>query len=180
MAKLCFCPTTVYKSLLPIVHDRQVVPPLLGACISTLYLVWVISEWPRSQPAIPQIASTDTIIGSDPTTEAKDYLQIASWHLMGEIDTVEAADTILVATPLQLKLIGIFYLPGQPQHSYAVIQSVDGVEQKYRIGETLPEGATLHAVERNRVVLKHHQRLEYLQFEVNPSTLRMSADQSIL
>lgn len=181
MTKLCFFSAPESKPLAQAVRiNQQVVMPLLATCISTLYLVWAISDWPQLLEAIPDVVQAETTENAVPT-QARDYLQIADWRLMGATETTdEMHEAVLAPTPLQLKLIGTFYLPKQPKKNYAVIQSSDGLQQKYRVGETLPEGAVLQAVEKTRVVLKHNQRLAYLQFEANPLALTTSNDQSTL
>ncbi len=99
-----------------------------------------------------------------------DYLEIADWHLFGLNQTAgeETVAATLVETPLQLKLLGTFLVSDRPENRYAIIQSADGLQQKYREGEALPEDAVLQHVEKTRVVLKHLQRLESLAFEPNP------------
>lgn len=179
MSKLCFLSVNEPKLLLPKLRiNQQAAMPLSAACLAAFYLGWVILQWPQLHEPILDVAQTDANVPNE-AAETRDFLQIAEWRLMGTADTVEeVADAELAPTPLQLKLLGTFYLPRQPQNNYAVIQSSDGQQRKYRVGEELPEGAVLQAVEHSRVVLKHNQRLEYLQFEANPLALTKSADQS--
>lgn len=154
----------------------------LSMAVAVLYLGWAVSQGVRFQMPPPSLLQSEpAYVSQSQPSPARDYLQIADWRLMGEATVItESAEAAVVATPLQLKLLGTFFLSQQPQNNYAVIQSSDGKQQKYRVRETLPEGAVLHAVEQNRIVLKHNQQLEYLQFEANPLALSMPADQSKL
>ncbi|PPD33547.1 MAG: hypothetical protein CTY19_07285 [Methylomonas sp.] len=151
---------------------KQNALPQSVSLFALLYLAWVLFSWPQ----LPGIHSpVDSALGvqSASTVESvvlADYLQIAEWQLMGQ-DSRDSQDSLstaaLTATPLQLKLLGTFFLSQQPHNNYAVIQSAEGMQKKYRLGESLQEGASLHAVEKNRVVLKHNQQLEYLAFDPN-------------
>ncbi|MCK9606112.1 MAG: hypothetical protein M0R33_06625 [Methylomonas sp.] len=155
-------------------NEQAALPPLTAGIFSALYLIWVIIAWPlpddASGAAIAELAVPIAATNADSTP---DYLAVADWHLFGEDETVAPETTAirLVATPLQLKLLGVFFLSGQSDNSYAIIQSADGMQQKYREGEALPEDAILQRIEKTRVVLKHLQRLESLAFDPNPISL---------
>lgn len=151
--------------------NRQgMLPPLTAAVLSASYLIRTLLGWPSPSESLSPV--TDEQSAAADAGTVPDYLEIADWHLFGHDDTVEreTAD-VLVETPLQLKLLGTFLLSGRTDGRYAIIQSADGTQQKYREGESLPEDAVLQRVEKSRVVLKHSQRLESLAFAPNPVTL---------
>lgn len=146
-------------------------PPLAAGIASALYLVWALISWPRPADSLGA-AAEDAAVPAAANAAAADYLEIADWHLFGREETgVEEAAAAVVATPLQLKLLGTFLLSGPSANRYAIIQTADGMQQKYREGDTLPEDAVLQRIEKTRVVLKHRQRLESLEFEPNPLSL---------
>lgn len=161
--------------------SKQTMLPQSVSMLAILYLVWVLVNWPQL-PGIHSPVDANAGLQSvnlDQSMASPDYLQMAEWQLMGEesmdIQVGQPADA-LTETPLQLKLLGTFFLSQQPQNSYAIIQSATGEQKKYRLGEPLQEGASLHAVEKSRVVLKHHQQLEYLAF--NPNNLAVLTPQN--
>jgi type II secretory pathway component PulC len=161
--------------------DKKNALPRTASIVAMSYLGWVIATW-SNVLAINQHSNTATAVeavNDNQTSPMPDYRQIADWRLLGETQvTAEAnsTETSVVPTPLQLKLVGTFYLSQQPQNSYAVIQSAEGTQKKYRLGEPLQDGVSLHAVEKNRVVLMHNQRQEYLAFDPNTLALLTPKD----
>lgn len=165
----------------PIQFNRQAMLPHSLSILAILYLIWVLINWPQL-PGIhsPVNAGADLQpVNTIGLAAEPDYLQMAEWPLMGQespdIQVSQSADA-LAETPLQLKLLGTFFLSQQPQNSYAVIQSAEGTQKKYRLGESLQEGASLHAVEKHRVVLKHNRQLEYLAFDPNNTAVLAPQD----
>lgn len=96
-----------------------------------------------------------------------DLLQIADWHLFGQSPSNDGADTAVSETQLQLKLLGVFLLSQDPENAYAILQTEDGQQKRYRPGDELPGGATLQAIEQMRVVLLHGNRQESLTLKRN-------------
>lgn len=161
--------------------DKKNALPLMASTLALLYLVWVIVTRPHTPAINPQSNNTMAVetLNADQSVVLPDYMQIAEWRLLGETQATAAADSTeasLVPTPLQLKLLGTFYLSQQPQNSYAVIQSAEGIQKKYRLGESLQDGVSLHAVEKSRVVLMHNQHQEYLAFDPNTLALLTPKD----
>lgn len=154
--------------------NRQgALPPLTAAVLSTLYLSWTILSWPLPAESLRPVTDEQAPpLAASNAVAAPDFLEIADWHLFGQYETSEPETAAtLVETPLQLKLLGTFLLSGRSDGRYAIIQSADGLQQKYRVGEALPDEAVLQRVEKTRVVLKHLQRLESLAFAPNPVSL---------
>ena len=161
--------------------DKNNALPLAASMVALSYLGWVMATWPQTMAIDPQPhnpLAVDTA-NAGQTTALANYLQIADWQLLGEgaaMAEINPAETSVPATPLQLKLLGTFYLSQQPQNSYAVIQSAEGSQKTYRLGEPLQEGVSLQAVEKNRIVLLHNQHQEYLAFDPNTLALLTPKD----
>ncbi|MCQ8103839.1 hypothetical protein NP590_06965 [Methylomonas sp. SURF-2] len=148
----------------------QVVPPLAAAVASALYLIWVLFSWPG--PAEFTEMPAEELPPAPAAEPVADYLDIADWHLLGREETgVEEEAAEVAATTLRLKLLGTFLLSGPSANRYAIIQNADGMQQKYREGDTLPEEAVLRRIEKTRVLLERRQRNESLQFDPNPLSL---------
>lgn len=162
---------TAPRFSLRLFSGQAALPPLTAAIFSAAYLIWAILSWPLPAESLPSRSNEQTLSVAEPDADAApDYLEIADWHLFGlnQSPEQETVTTHLLATPLQLKLLGTFWMSDRPENRYAIIQSADGLQQKYREGDALPEDAVLQHVEKTRVVLKHLQRLESLAFEPNP------------
>lgn len=86
-------------------------------------------------------------------TPPTDYLQISTWHLLGQSDALSNASNPETATTrLDLKLRGIFYLGSQRQ-AYAIIETADQTQKSYQINDSLPSGEILQAIENDRIVI---------------------------
>lgn len=154
--------------------EQGAAPPLTAGILAVLYLLWVLMSWPPPEAFTEPVIAEPAVPAASPEADSPpDYLEIADWHLFGQPEAAAAQDSTaaLASTPLPLKLLGTFLLAGAPENSYAIIQAGDGVQQKYRVGQALPEDAVLQGVEKTRVVLKHMQRLEALEFDPNPVSL---------
>ncbi|TCV87642.1 MULTISPECIES: type II secretion system protein N [Methylomonas] len=91
-----------------------------------------------------------------------DLSEIGAWHLFGQSPDSESGGDAVAETQLQLKLLGIMFLSKEPENASGIIQADDGQQKKYRLGDKLPGGAVLHAVEPDRVLLRHGERQESL------------------
>jgi general secretion pathway protein C len=95
-----------------------------------------------------------------------DDAAIGSWHLFGQaeaVQTVEASPAPLPATPLNLRLVGIFFMERGGDRALALIAESNGPERGYRIGESLPGGARLQRIQRDHVVVFRGGREEILK-----------------
>lgn len=99
-------------------------------------------------------------------TRKVDTAQIAQWHLFGDagakndkpvLKTTNAPDT-----KLRLDLVGV-YLAAEASESSAIIVE-KGKSERYKIGDELPGGVTLHEVYADRVIIERSGRLETLRF----------------
>lgn len=105
---------------------------------------------------------------TDPPATARlaDTAVIASWHLFGQVEVgrpVAAAPTPAPVTPLNLRLVGVFFVERGSGRALALIADGNGPERGYRIGEPLPGGARLHRIQRDHVVVSRGGREEVLK-----------------
>lgn len=98
-------------------------------------------------------------------TPPMDYTAIAAWRLFGRLEagrTVEAPPAPLPVTPLNLRLVGVFFIERGSARALALIADGSGPERGYHIGEPLPGGARLERVQRDHVVVSRNGRQEVL------------------
>ncbi len=99
---------------------------------------------------------------------ATDLNRIPGWHLFGDASALSsraaARKEIIEAptTPLALTLQGTFLGKSSTEESWAIISSSDNAQAMYRVGDEIPGGATLFAVEPFRVILERNGRHESL------------------
>lgn len=112
---------------------------------------------------------------SVPADSGADYAEMAAWHLLAASgEPTNAMDQELNATQLQLTLLGTWLLSEREQDRYAVIQTADGSQRRYRVGDEIVDGARLQAVEARRVIIRRGEVDEYLAFQPNPLSLSAS------
>ena len=121
-------------------------------------------------------------VGSGPnvTQPSSSYDRLIGSHLFGEPAKTPApiVETVVDApdTTLNLSLTGILYGEGAAPNQ-AIISSNRGAEKTYRIGQAIDNanGATLHAVYADRVILNRGDRLETLRLPKVPSASSATA-----
>lgn len=98
-----------------------------------------------------------------------DFLVIKDWHLFGQPAAISAQNSDQHDTPqetqLQLKLLGVFFLPDQKKTSYAIIEADDHLQKKYRSGDELPGGITLQSIAKEQVILLRNDQRESLSMD---------------
>ena len=96
---------------------------------------------------------------------------ISDLHLFGKTDVVEKVDAPIVApeTRLQLKLKGVF-ASSNPEKAFAIISDNKNKDKSYKLGNKIIGGAVLHAVYKDRVILKRNGRLETLRMSTKYDT----------
>ncbi len=129
----------------------------------TLAMLTGYSLFPTGAPAL-----VESKPGSDSTTPAHPASDsaIGSWHLFGQAEAVRPVETPAVpkpATPLNLRLVGIFFMEQGSDRALALIAESNGPERGYRIGESLPGGARLQRIQRDHVVISRSGREEILK-----------------
>lgn len=98
-------------------------------------------------------------------TSGMSFEQIAELHLFGQVPTNSVAPLIVVPTPktyFNLVLVGAMAM-SDAKESSALIQ-VNNQTERFYVGDALPDGATLHNVLHNSVVLKRGESYETLLF----------------
>ncbi|WP_292428786.1 type II secretion system protein N [Methylobacter sp.] len=102
-------------------------------------------------------------------TKQMDFLVIKDWHLFGQSAVISAQNSEQQGTPqetqLQLKLLGVFFLPEQKRNSYAIIETDDHIQKKYRPDDELPGGATLQSIATEQVILLRNNQRESLSMD---------------
>ena len=105
-----------------------------------------------------------TLPSSSPATKTEPNVSsiaipVSSWHLFGKYD---ASLANLPQTQLPLTLEGTITTPGQPNQATALIQSNKQTTQLYRVGQTLPGGATITRITTSRVIINNGHHIEEL------------------
>jgi general secretion pathway protein C len=131
-------------------------------------LTWLVLPGADSTAAIPEIALPRTNSAQPQTTRALDSLMNS--HLFGEaakqgvaapvVEQVDAPDTTL-----SLVLSGVHAKDG-PDEGFAFISSGRSEQKFYQVGAAIDggNGATLHSVYGDRVLINRSGRLETLRF----------------
>jgi hypothetical protein len=107
-------------------------------------------------------------------THQTNLADIANWHLFGEAkkETTPVKPKPVVQhteapkTRLKLTLQGIFSPTVEGQTGWAIIEAPGENPKAYRIGDEVPGGATLTAVELSQVILTRNNRPESLPLEM--------------
>jgi general secretion pathway protein C len=133
-------------------------------------ITWVLV--PSAPPALVPVARPAS--GSGPVA-VPGLDKLKSSHLFGEAkeQTAPVVESVVDApeTTLSLALTGILAGGSAPQ---AIISANRGPEKTYHVGDTIDnaDGATLHSVEADRVLLNRNGRIEMLRL---PEQLSSSA-----
>ena len=128
----------------------------------TASILW--NRVPLSSPA-GKPAMQGSSAGQTAVSQPADYAEIGAWHLFGEVQMnqpVAAPPPPVSVAPLNLRLVGVFFVERSADRALALIAEGNGVERGYRPGETLPGGARLDQVQRDSVVVTHGGRQETL------------------
>jgi type II secretory pathway component PulC len=98
-----------------------------------------------------------------------DFLTIKNWHLFGyttvSIEENNQLNEEPQKTDLQIKLLGVFFLPNQKTASYAIIEGDDKQQKKYRAGDEMPNSIILQSIAKDQVILLRNQQAEYLSMD---------------
>ncbi|MEO1244576.1 MAG: type II secretion system protein GspC [Pseudomonadota bacterium] len=143
--------------------------------------------FPGTSAGDPVAIPAGAAVSRSPAGDGFDVQAIAAAHLFGEAteEPVDDADgpagpvpEELDETRQNLTLTGIVAAT-DPELSAAIIEDASKNEKAYQIGDTVVAGATLHAVERERVVLDENGVLTSLtlpdEFADRPSPIRRTA-----
>lgn len=105
-------------------------------------------------------------IDSATRRQPADVAAIRAWHLFGKLETgrpVAAPPVVIPSTPLNLRLVGIFFAERGGPWALALIADGNSLERGYRVGEVLPGGARLERIERDQAVISRNGREELLK-----------------
>jgi general secretion pathway protein C len=119
----------------------------------------------RSLQTVGVIAPEPVANGTTVTRSPAEYAAIGSWHLFGRVEDnrpVEALPAPIPVTPLNLRLVGVFFMERGSDRALALIAEGNGPERGYRNGEPLPGGARLEQIQRDHVVVSRNGRQEVL------------------
>ena len=156
---------------------NRYVPPGVTA-ILVIAIAYQLSSltWTLVPGSMPVAAPVPRATGG--AAPAADYSVLTNSHLFGEADEQAApAVTAVVDAPdttLSLTLTGIVAEEGDPGGGSALIEGNRGDSKTYYSGHTIEnaDGATLHSVYADRVLIDRNGRLETLRL---PKELRASA-----
>lgn len=126
----------------------------------------VASVGPRSAASENSVART------------ADYATVSNLHLFGRSDApqpVEAPPPQVEVTPLNLRLVGVFFMERGGAKALALIAEGSGLERSYRVGEALPGGARLDQIQRDRVVVSNGGQQQTLNLPRLEETAKSSA-----
>lgn len=129
----------------------------------TLAMLTGYSLSPAGSPALVELKPGPE--NPPPVTPVADAA-IGSWHLFGQAEDIRPVETAVAPmpeTPLNLRLVGIFFMERGGNRALALIAESNGPERGYRIGEALPGGARLQRIQRNHVVVSRSGREEMLK-----------------
>lgn len=135
-----------------------------------IYCLVVMSSIPGFYaPQSPSIliSQSPLVPETDPLLSPMNFQLIKEWHLFGDTTSAGIVEGQMMATSLQIKLLGVFYLPNQPNNSYAIIESEDKTQKKYHQGDELNNGSILQSIEKEQVILLHNQQTELLTIDRN-------------
>lgn len=142
-------------------------PGVLAALLTVLLgwqaagLVWRAVDAALFEPGLPPAA--DIGASNDAANARANMSRIAALHLFGEAERAApdiAANVDAPETRLNLKLRGILSA-NEPDFSRAIIASGNS-EKIYAVGASIPGGATVHAVLKDRVLLNRRGQIEAL------------------
>lgn len=153
----------------------DLLPPaaFAAACAAALTLGWM--DWTRTRlaPAAPTPAvraQGDAAAARSAAVARKS--ELAQWPLFGAVETVPAEtqtppapavidEAALPDSTAPYQLFGIIEAEVQSA-ARAILGSADGAQREYRVGDTMPDGARVHAVRERAVIFDRNAQLERL------------------
>lgn len=111
------------------------------------------------------VARSATGEGSN-SLQPAEIAAIGPWHLFGKVEAnrpIERPPVTVPVTPLNLRLVGIFFTERGNGPALALIADGNNLERGYRIGDALPGGARLERIERDQVIVSRNGREELIK-----------------
>jgi general secretion pathway protein C len=162
------------------VVNKYLPPAVAAVLVVTIAYQLAGITWSLVPGAPPTL--TPRPVASKPADLPTDLGKLTNSHLFGEaraeaapvVETVDAPDT-----SLSLSLTGI--LSGGPK-GRAIISANRGQERTYQVGDSVDnaDGATLHSVEPDRVLLNRNGKLETLRLPQQLSSATARATSPVL
>lgn len=156
-----------FEKIIPYSHILVSVLLVVAIAYALAQLVLFAIYGDQSQASLTTDINNQTVQATL-KTDAKqvDTAQIAQWHLFGEINakkTPQAPKTTQAPdTKLRLELNGVYLAPEASDSSAIIVEK--GEADRYKVGDELPGGVTLHEVYGDRVIIERSGRLETLRF----------------
>lgn len=155
----------------PILQNRSLPHvALIPALAYLLYVAISIVQASGNPEQLPNLTIESEQLDQEKTEKKQmDFLVIKDWHLFGQSSVTVAQNSEQNGTPqetqLQIKLLGVFFLPDQKNASYAIIEADDKSQKKYRPGDELPGGVTLQSIAKEQVILLRNNQRESLSMD---------------
>ncbi len=138
---------------------------LLPAMVAAIYLVYVVTGLGSDRsPDLAAAPVPETVLAQQEVS-TPDYLQISAWHLFGTAESDSVVETAIAETQAQLKLLGTLILSKSPETRSAIIQADDGSQKKYKIGDSLPDGAVVEDIAAKKILLSRNGQREALTLQ---------------
>ena len=162
--------------------NRYLQPAVIAALVIAIAYQFATLTWTLVPGSVPAVApTTPPSSGANPVSGA-DFTPLIDSHLFGEAaDAPVPAPTAVLDAPdttLSLTLKGILSREGD-SNGGAIISTNRGEDRAYRVGQAIDgaDGATLHSVYSDRVLLDRGGRLETLRLpkELTTSTSSLAA-----
>lgn len=127
---------------------------------SLAQLTWML--WPGGKAFAPPMRAAQAVQRPGPQAHTG-LREVIGLHLFGEAgaDKPAAAPVVAPETRLSLKLKGLVATDEQKE-ALAIIASGNGEDQYYRVGDSVPGGASIHEIRADRVILERGGRFETL------------------
>jgi len=139
---------------------------VLAVAYGCAQLTWRLLPAPEPLPLPPATVSSTPKQNQTPASQTNTASQqLPQWHLFGQIQKVTKEvpkQEVIPETKLNLTLRGLL-ASDTPEEGGAIIAAPSGKEQFYRVGASLPGGATLSEIHADRIVLEHRGRFETLR-----------------
>lgn len=143
----------------------------VAAVVASIYLPVATTEHPDSDVTV--VASRRATAAPGPGAElARNYGDIAGWHLFGKVPVAPPSDADdqeappdgvpdgpLPRSEAPIRLTGVVYSP-DGRATLAIIADAQKVDKTYAVGDTLPGDIELHRIERTRIVVQRKGRFE--------------------
>ena len=163
-----------------VAHIRQTLPALVALAVALIYLGVVIANnierahsltAPSTQTAAPsqmQLGNAANELNN------VDINQLPAMHLFGQYSPAPEKEVVveqaqpeidlsaLPKTKINLKLSGIGYTNNN-ERAYAIIVTPNGQHDHFVIGEEIVPGASVHLIEKGRVIITREGNLEVLE-----------------